>query len=120
MQRYDPIRLMRRRLLILVLLILVLAMLRGVWSVYQKEQESRAMREEAARQLSDLEARELDLRADITRLDSARGVEEVLREEYELGKSGESVIVIVENEPPPPPPEPTVLQRWFDRTLRWW
>lgn len=120
MQRNDPVRLMRRRLLILVLLFLVLAMVRGVWSVYQKEQESRAMRDEAERQLDELKMRELDLRADISRLASPRGVEETLREEYELGKSGESVIVIVENEPIPPPPEPTKLERWFQKVLQWW
>ena len=120
MQRHDPIRLMRRRIVILVLLVLVFAAVRGVWSVYQKEQESRAMRNEAERQLGELETRESDLRADIARLASPRGVEETLREEYEFGKNGEGVIVIVGGEAPPPPPEPTVLERWFQKALRWW
>jgi cell division protein FtsB len=120
MQRNDPIRLMRRRLLILALLVLVLAALRGVWSVYTKEQDSRAMRTDAEQQLAELERREMDLRGDIARLSSERGVEEVLREEYEFGESGEGVIVIVGHKEPPPPPEPTRLQRWFDKTLHWW
>lgn len=118
-QRDDPMRLMRRRFLIVLLLILVLAAVRGVWSVYQKEHESRGMRSEAEVQLGELEKRESDLRADIARLGSSRGVEQTLREEYEFAKSGEGVIVVVGDEPPPPPPKPSAFE-WFQKTLRWW
>lgn len=119
-KREDPIRLMRRRLVMLVLLALVFVGIRGVWGVYQKEKDSRALRTEAESQLLELKAREADLRRDMAALKSERGVEEVLREEYELAKQGEGVIVIVE--PPttsPQMPEPTSLQK-FENLLRWW
>lgn len=119
-KREDPIRLMRRRLVILVLLALVFVGVRGVWGVYQKEKDSRALRDEAESQLAGLKARESDLRRDMAALKSQRGIEEVLREEYELAKEGEGVIVIVESTTPPlPPPQPTSLQK-FENLLRWW
>jgi len=119
-KREDPIRLMRRRLLIFVLLLLVFAAMRGVWGVYKKEQDSRALRIESETQLAELKSREGDLRQDIAALRSERGVEEVLREEYELAKEGEGVIVIVDPPSmPTPDPEPTRLQK-FENLFRWW
>ncbi len=116
-KREDPIRLMRRRLVILVLLALVFVGVRGVWGVYKKEQESRMLRAETEMQLAKLKVREADLRRDMASLKSERGIEEVLREEYELAKEGEGVIVIVDpTEPVPKEPEPTRMQRigsWF-------
>lgn len=111
---------MRRRLVILVLLLLVAGGVRGVWGVYKKEQDSRALRREAEAQVAQLKEREASLRRDMAALKSERGVEEVLRQDYELAKEGEEVIVIVENTPPDPPePEPTTLQK-FENLFRWW
>ena len=116
-KREDPIRLMRRRLVILLLLAVVVVGVRGVWGVYKKEQESRTLRADAEMQLADMKIREADLRRDMTALKSERGIEEVLREEYELAKEGEGVIVIVDSaEPAPKEPEATRMQRignWF-------
>lgn len=117
-QRGDPVRLMRRRLLVLGLVLLTAFVGHGSWSVYHKEQESRALRAEAESQLASLEAREMRLRGDIARLKSERGVEEALRAEYELGESGEEVLVIVE--PSAPPPEPKPRESVWERALPWW
>lgn len=115
-QRRDPTRLMWRRLLAAGLLILLAIGVRGVWGVYHKAQESRELRIEAEATLHDLQAREAELRSDISMLRTERGVEEELRERYDLAKDNEGVVVIVE--PPAPPSElaPTTLQRfrgWF-------
>lgn len=118
-QRKDPVRLMRRRILIVLLLLLVAAAMRGVWGVYQKERESRALRQEAEAQLAEIEKRENALRADIATLKSDRGVERVLREEYEMAERGEGVIVIVESTEPPSEPEPTTFEK-FRKSLKWW
>ena len=118
-QRSDPVRLLRRRLLIVVLLMLIAVTVRGVWGVYKKEKESRQLRHEAELQLEDLKSREASLRSDISELKSDRGREEVLREEYELAKEGEGVIVIVE--PPASSPEPqSKTVEWFHRFFPWW
>jgi cell division protein FtsB len=109
---------MRRRLLLLGLVLLTTLVGHSAWSVYHKEQESRVLRTEAESQLASLEAREARLRGDIARLKSERGVEEALRAEYELGESGEEVLVIVE--PPAPPPEPKPRESVWQKALPWW
>ena len=115
-QRQDPIRLMKRRLIIAGLLLFLAVAVRGIWGVYQKLQESRTFRHEAEAQLGNLKEREASLRADISKLKSDRGMEEVLREEYELARDGEGVIVIVEPQTAPSEPQLSAFQRfrsWF-------
>ena len=119
-QSKDPIRLLRRRIIAIGLIVLIAVAVRGVWDVHQKERESRLMREDAERQLAMIKKREIDLRADIAMLKSDRGLEEVLREEYELAKQGEGVIVIVEPPTSPPVEEPPSTFEWFQRSLQWW
>lgn len=101
------------------MLILVAVAVRGVWGVYQKERESRQLREEAEFQLEGLEGREAALRSDLAALKSDRGMEEVLREEYELAKEGEGLIVIVEP-PAPPPQEASAASLWLHKAFPWW
>ena len=116
-QRSDPVRLMKRRLVIAVLLLFLAAAVRGIWDVYQKLQESQTLRHEAEVQLENLKMRETSLRTDISKLKSDRGMEEVLREEYELARDGEGVVVIVEPQAPPPELQPSTFQRfktWFN------
>lgn len=100
-KREDPIVLMKRRLLILVLLIVTLLLVRGVYGVAVKESESRALRVEVESELTELAAREAEIRTDIANLASERGIEKALRSEYELAREGESVIVIVGDDQEP-------------------
>jgi len=95
-QRNDPVRLFGRRLMLLALLILVFAIAWGVWNARQKEQESGSLRAQAQRQLNDLTERQVQLNADIANLQTERGKEEVLREQYALAAEGEGLIVIVD------------------------
>ncbi|TSC86431.1 MAG: hypothetical protein G01um10148_417 [Parcubacteria group bacterium Gr01-1014_8] len=119
LERKDPVRLLRRRLLIVCLLLLIAVTVRGVWGVYKKEHESRVLRDEAEIQLADLRAREASLRGDISKLKSDRGMEEVLREEYELAKHGEGLIVIVEPNASLPDEKSRTME-WLHRALPWW
>lgn len=108
---------MWRRVGMVVLLVMLAFGMQGVWGVYEKERGSRQLRIEAEAELKDLEMRETQLRTDISSLSTDRGVEEALRERYELGKEKEGVIVIVEPPAPPPPPPPSTFQRirgWFE------
>ena len=115
-QQHDPVRLLWRRVGALCLLLLIVLLIRGVWGVYFKERESRVLRLEAQAQLADLERREGELRADIAELKTDRGIEQELRERYDLARQGEGVVVLVD--PPQPEQElrPTRLQKvqeWF-------
>jgi len=110
-KREDPVALMKRRLILLLLLVLVLVLGRGVYGVFMKERESRALRGDVETELQGLKGRETEIRTDIAELASERGVERALRSEYELAREGESVIVIVGDdeevtEEPVPPVQP--------------
>ena|SRR3989338_1539174 len=119
-QRRDPLRLIGKRLLLICLLALVIVAVSSVWKVYRKAQESMSLRKEAEAQLSDLDKRRTQLEADITKLKTSRGMEEALREQYGLAKSGEHVIVIVDSPTPAPVPETSPVMEWFQKTLSWW
>ena len=62
----------------------------------------------------------MQLTSNISRLETARGKEEALREKYELGRHGEGLIIIVE----PPEPEPIVeekgIRQWVTKFLPFW
>ena len=109
---------MWRRLAAAGLLIILAIGVRGVWGVYKKAQESHKLRVEAEAKLNDLKQREAELRSDISILRTDRGVEEQLRERYDLAKDNEGVVVIVEPPAPPAEPAPTPFQQ-FKGWFRW-
>src|SRR3989344_517223 len=117
-QRRDPTRLLWRRLWAVLLLGLVVIGLRGVWGVYNKAQESHQLRIEAEAKLGDLKQREAELRADISMLRTDSGVEEELRECYDLAKDNEGVVGHVEPPAPPQEPRPSPFQR-FKSMFSW-
>lgn len=118
-QRNDAVRLFGRRLILVGLLVLVVAAVFGVWGAYQKQRESATLRTEAEVHLADLSKRQTRLNSDIANLQTDRGREEVLREQYALAAKGERLIVIVD------PPTPVPIQATstiFDKLKKafWW
>lgn len=115
----DPLRLLGRRLVMAFLAVLVLAAASGLWSAYQKERESAALRHEAEVQLADMTERSAQLKTKLSRLETDRGKEEALRERYEMGKAGENLVVIVDEPAPAASTStPSVFQRIRD-VLPW-
>ncbi len=120
-KRSDPVRLFARRLAILILFILILAACSALWDVYKKERDSRVLRNQAEAQLYNLSMQEDHLNGEISRLETARGKEEMLRQNYELAREGENMIMIIE--PPESPPEQatsTPMMRWMHRIIPFW
>lgn len=120
-QRKDPVRIFMRRVALAGLFVLVLIAISGVWSIYRKDQESIALKEEAQAQLADLSTQQAQLTASIAELETERGKEAALRQEYSVGDPGEGMIMIVE----PPAPAPAVatstpFQNWVHNTFSWW
>lgn len=118
--RNDPVRLFGRRLLLLGLLVLIVLSGMGVWSAYEKERESRLLRKEAEMRLGDLSKRQTQLDEDIANLETDRGKEQVLREQYALAARGEGLIVIVDTPPVAPTHATSSLVDWLKRTFTWW
>ena len=117
----DPARLFLKRISLAALLFAVALAASGVWDVYQKERESAALRRQAENERADLLDREMRLKEDIAKLQTDRGMEEALREQYALAEGGEGLIIIVE--PPAPLPiqatSSTVIE-WLQRAFPWW
>jgi|SRR3989344_517733 len=118
--RRDPLRLLGKRLILVLLLLLVAVAISGVWKAYRKEQESLVLRQEAEVQLADLAKRKAQLEADITKLNTPRGMEDALREQYLLAKSGEGLVIIVDSPTPAPIEATSSVKEWLQRTLSWW
>ena len=104
----------------LTLLTLIVAALSGVWNAYQKERESRALRMQAELQLYNLTQQQTQLSAQISKLETDRGKEEALREQYALGKKGEGLIIIVDSPTPAPVQASSTFMRLFQKAFSWW
>ncbi len=121
-KRSDPVRLFARRLALLALFIIVIAACSALWDVYKKERDSRLFRNQAEAQLYNLSMQEDHLNAEIARLETSRGKEEVLRQNYELAREGENVIMIIE--PPDAPVVPATssptMMRWIHWIIPFW
>lgn len=118
--RYDPLRLFFKRVGTLALFIVVVLAGLGVWSIHVKERESRALREEAEVERAHLEAQAAQLQDKTAQLKTDRGKEELLRDQYDVGRQGEGLIVIVEPPAPAPvAPEPTFLDK-VRKFFFWW
>jgi cell division protein FtsB len=79
--------------LVLILFILFL-FVKATASFYQKEVESQHRKEQAENELAELQKRKDSLEHKIKRLDSSVGVEEELRQRFDLVKDGEQTILI--------------------------
>ena len=117
--RNDPVRLFGKRLFLFALLLLVVVAVGGVWNAYQKEREAAALRTQAEVQLDDLAKRQAQLSSDIANLETDRGLEEVLREQYALAAQGEGLIVIVEPQPEPVHATSTFMDK-LKKAFMWW
>lgn len=120
MQRYvqyrDPARILAGRVFLLALVAVLIFGILGAWGAYQKERESRAMRDTAESERDDLESRKAHLEATINDLSTDRGREAALRERYTMAKKGEGLIVIVD---PVKVPVAATSSPWYMR-LKWW
>lgn len=118
--RNDPVRLLGRRLLIAALFALVIVAGVGVWNAYRKERDSALMRDEAQARLRDLSGRQDELTSDIAKLETARGKEEVLRDQYALAAKGEKLIVIVNPSTSESTATSSAFVEWLHNTFPWW
>jgi hypothetical protein len=116
----DPIRLLWQRLGIAGLLVVLIVVVSGVWSVWGKEQESRMLRDQAERDQKELAAQESQLRANISQLETSRGKEAALREQYNVGRAGEQMIIIVDPEQPKPMQATSTIMNWVRKFLPFW
>ncbi len=70
-------------------------------TLIKKNKDTRQLKEQASRELLELQERKQKLESDIASLKSDRGQEEIIRENFQVTKEGEGVVVIVDEEEKP-------------------
>ena len=83
---------------IAVLVILVILVGRAVFNIYGRYQDSRASLALAEKELAAMENKETALEKTTTKLKTEQGIEEAIRQKYQVAKDHEQLIVIVNNE----------------------
>ncbi len=116
----DPFKLFVRRLILLCLLLLLIAAGAGVWSAFRKSRESALLNVQAQTELQDLADRQRQLTKEVAKLNTARGKEEALREQYALAAQGEGVIIIVDQKENKPVHATSTFRSWLHRVFPWW
>jgi cell division protein FtsB len=104
-------------LAILFLLLLIFGLGKASWGAFLKERDSGRERGEAEDKLSSLEERRDILEDKIKALKTAEGIESEIREQFQVAKPGERMVVVVqEKKPAEEPSEPTssLTSRFFD------
>jgi cell division protein FtsB len=89
-------RLLYSKWMIGLLFIIILFLLNGVWNVYQKERSTNEKRDMVEKELAELVERERALQDEMNRLSTERGIEEEIREKYNVARVGEEIVVIVD------------------------
>lgn len=82
-----------------VLLVIFSLLLSATWSVFGKYQETKGNKENAERSLIRLIEQATHLESEIVRLNTDRGIEEEIRNNFGFVKEDEQVIIIVHNDP---------------------
>lgn len=86
------------RLLTLFLLVVSVLLVRSVWQVWQKNEESRTVRVEAEADMAAVSARYDELKERVDELETPRGQEAEIRHNFPVGKEGERVVIILDED----------------------
>ena len=92
-------RVLYSKSVLLVLLVLLIVAIQATWGVFEKQRQARETADLVERELSDLQNRNATLSHNIERLETDRGMEDVIRDSYQVGKDGERTIVVVDEKP---------------------
>ena len=79
------------------LIIVAIASFNGLFDIYRKYLESSKSLVQAERELETLKNREMELKENLDRLSTQRGVEGEIREKFSVAKDGEMMALIVES-----------------------
>ena len=99
---------------IIVLAFITFGVVRATWDMYGKFVEAAGDNATAEQNVSQLNAEEAQMSAEVEALGSARGQEAALRKTYGVALPGEGEIQIIEESPSSTPPQP-VSQNVFIR-----
>lgn len=82
---------------LVVLAVLVVLFAKGTWNVYQKANESRRNSDLTQKEYDSLKVRHDYLEAQIGNLSTPEGKEREIRQNFQVSKEGEQIVVIVDS-----------------------
>jgi len=95
-QKQNIIKVLGLRIFTVLLLLVLFALLKGGWNVYQEQREAYLNKVNTETKLDDLVDRKRQLQAELLHLKSNRGVEEEMRQQFDVAREGEGLIIIVD------------------------
>ena len=81
------------------LVVVVFFLAKGTWGVLQKELESKRNVAEVSQEFNQLSKRKELLQGQVQKLNTEEGIEESLRQKFQISKEGEKVLVVVDRAP---------------------
>lgn len=90
-------RLMESRLTLFFLVILVLVLSRSVFNIYMKERSAEIEKKSVLARAESLSEREAFLSKEVSKLKTENGIEQEIRDKYNVKRAGEEVIIIVDS-----------------------
>ncbi|MDO8620640.1 MAG: hypothetical protein Q7R64_04835 [bacterium] len=97
--------------------ILLMVISKATLGLYAKERESRKNLDRVESDLSALTLREEKLRTDIARLQTSEGIDAEIREQFQVAKPGERMVVLIGDEKTvsdEPVKERSLVSKFFD------
>lgn len=96
------------------LTVVLLLIMNGTYNVWKKKHESSLHVIELQTRVESLKARELELQANISRLQTDDGIDTEIKKKYSVSKEGEHVVVIVDPKTATTT-IPIVKKAWYQR-----
>jgi cell division protein FtsB len=93
-QKKNKKKLFQSKIFFIFILLFLFLFIKAIISFYTKTSESKIRRDQTENEFLELETRKYDLENRIERLESSVGIEEQLREKFDLIKEGEKIILI--------------------------
>ncbi len=87
-------------LVLIVLFLLLVYSLYKIRGIIKKEQETALNKEVVMNKINSLKNREDSLKKDISKMQTKEGIEEIIRDKYQVVKKGEKMVVVVDKEEP--------------------
>ncbi|TSC67395.1 MAG: hypothetical protein CEO19_249 [Parcubacteria group bacterium Gr01-1014_73] len=103
---------------IAALVILLVIVGRAVINIYGRYQDSRAGLALAEKELAAMENKEMALEKTTTKLKTEQGIEEAIRQKYQVAKDHEQLIVIVNDEQKKPTDATTKTTGWWQTLVK--
>ncbi|HDQ16597.1 MAG TPA: hypothetical protein ENN31_00535 [Candidatus Vogelbacteria bacterium] len=94
----KTIRLLYSKLSIFLLLLAVLFMFQSVWRAFEYSRRAKEKELATANRLSNLKSQYEKLISDLDDLQTKRGIEKVIRQDFMMARPGERVIAVIDNE----------------------